>query len=69
MLARSLEAYYRHSQGQLPAIITRYKAAAAWGGNRFNNTKLHALGWHQLVATQDAMAQTFEYLRRQKAKQ
>jgi nucleoside-diphosphate-sugar epimerase len=69
MLARSLEAYRRHSQGQLPGIITPYKAAAAWGGNKFDNAKLHALGWRQLVATQDAMAETFTYLRQQGAKQ
>ncbi|MGA3079800.1 MAG: NAD-dependent epimerase/dehydratase family protein [Terracidiphilus sp.] len=68
MLARFLEAYYRRSQGQLPAIITRYKAAAAWGGNRFDNAKLHTLGWSQLVATPDAMAKTFEHLRRQDAR-
>ncbi len=65
MLARSLEAYHRRSLGQLPAILTRYKAAAAWGGNRFDNTKLHALGWKQLVTTSDGMAQTFDYLRQQ----
>jgi nucleoside-diphosphate-sugar epimerase len=69
MLGRTLEAYHRRSQGQLPAIITRYKAAAAWGGNRFGNAKLHSLGWSQLVATPDAMAQTFEAMRRQQAKQ
>jgi nucleoside-diphosphate-sugar epimerase len=63
MLATSLEAYHRRSEGQLPAIITRYKAAAAWGGNRFDNSKLHALGWRQLVPTNEAMARTFEYLR------
>ena len=63
MLAWSLEAYHRRSQGQLPAIITRYKAAAAWGGNSFDNSKLHALGWRQLVSTPDALAETFAYLR------
>ena len=68
MLARILEGYHRKSQGQLPAIVTRYKAAAAWGGNRFNNAKLKALGWHQLVSTSDAMAKTFEYLRAQDIK-
>jgi hypothetical protein len=69
MLARSLESYHRRSQGQLPAIITRYKVAAAWGGNSFDNSKLRALGWRQLVATPDAMAQTFEYLRSKNAAQ
>lgn len=65
MLARALESYHRKSQGQLPGIITLYKVAAAWGGNRFTNAKLHTLGWHQLVATPEAMVQTFEYLRTQ----
>jgi nucleoside-diphosphate-sugar epimerase len=69
VLAGLLERYHRRSQGQLPAIITRYKAAAAWGGNRFSNAKLRALGWRPLVATPDAMAQTFEYLRAQDKKQ
>jgi nucleoside-diphosphate-sugar epimerase len=68
MLARSLEAYHRRSQGQLPAILTPYKVASSWGGNRFGNAKLHALGWRQLVATPDAMAETFEYLRQQDAR-
>jgi nucleoside-diphosphate-sugar epimerase len=68
MLASLLEKYHRRSQGQLPAIITRYKAAAAWGGNTFSNAKLHSLGWRQLVPTPEAMAQTFEYLRGQNNK-
>ena len=63
IFAGLLEAYCRRSQGQLPRVITPYKAAAAWGGNRFSNAKLHALGWRQSVATPDAMARTFEYLR------
>lgn len=68
MLAWSLQAYHRRSQGQLPAILTGYKAAAAWGGNRFNNSKLHTLGWRQLVATSDAMTESFAYLRAQEEK-
>lgn len=69
ILARLLEAYSRRSKGQLPGIITRYKVSAAWGGNRFDNSKLHALGWRPLVTTQDGMRQAFEYLRGQEAKQ
>ena len=67
ILASMLERYHRRSQGQLPGIITRYKAAAAWGGNRFNNAKLHSLGWRQLVATPEALARTFDYLRQKNA--
>jgi nucleoside-diphosphate-sugar epimerase len=63
LLARLLERYHRKSQGQLPAIITRYKAAAAWGGNTFSNAKLHALGWKPIVPPPEASARTFEYLR------
>jgi nucleoside-diphosphate-sugar epimerase len=66
-LAGRLEGYHRRSQGQLPAIITRYKAAAAWGGNTFSNAKLRGLGWRPLVSTQEGMMRTFEYLRAQSA--
>ena len=69
LLAWSLESYHRRSLGQLPAIITHYKAAAAWGGNKFGNSKLHKLGWSQLVTTSDAMVANFEYLRKQREKQ
>lgn len=64
-LAGRLEGYHRRSQGQLPAIITRYKAAAAWAGNTFSNAKLRGLGWRPLVSTHDGMMRTFEYLRAQ----
>ncbi len=69
LLAWSLETYHRRSQGQLPAIITRYKAASIWGGNKFDNSKLHALGWRQLVSTPDAMAANFAYLRQKERPQ
>ena len=68
MLARLLEIYHRRSLGQLPAILTRYKVAAAWGGNRFTNAKLRSLGWRQLVSTPEALARTFEYFRQQEPK-
>ncbi len=37
LLARMLEWYHADSIGQLPALITPYKAAALWKGNRFSN--------------------------------
>jgi nucleoside-diphosphate-sugar epimerase len=68
MLATFMEHYNRRSHGQLPAVFTRYKVSSSWGGNCFSNAKLRAIGWRQLVSTQDAMAQTFEYLRTHPAK-
>lgn len=62
-LAGMLEGYHRRSKGQLPAILTRYKVAAQWGGNRFDNSKLHGIGWRQIVSTPEAMAQTFAHFR------
>jgi nucleoside-diphosphate-sugar epimerase len=67
-VARILEIYHQCSLGQLPAILTRYKVASEWGGNRFSNKKLHDAGWHQLISTSDAMAETFEYFRQHRAK-
>jgi nucleoside-diphosphate-sugar epimerase len=64
LLARCLVAYNRRSNGQLPAILSTYKTAAAWGGNTFDNSKLRNLGWRQLVPTPKAMLEHFEYLRR-----
>jgi hypothetical protein len=65
MLSRILENYHRRSQGQLPAVLTPYKVACSWGGNRFDNTKLHGLGWKQLVPTPDAMQKTFDHMRQE----
>jgi nucleoside-diphosphate-sugar epimerase len=68
ILARMLESYHRRSRGQLPAILTRYKVASLWGGNRFSNEKLRSAGWRQLVSTPDAMSRTFEYFRQNPVK-
>jgi nucleoside-diphosphate-sugar epimerase len=63
-----LENYHRRSMGQLPAILTRYKIASEWGGNKFSNKKLHTTGWRQIVSTPDAMARTFAYFREHPSK-
>lgn len=63
LLAWSMEAYHLYSLGQLPAVITRYKARVAWRGHRFDNSKLRSLGWRQLVSTTEGMNETFRYLR------
>lgn len=62
-LAWVLEEYRRRSLGQLPAVLTRYKVAAMWKGNRFSNAKLRSIGWKQLVSTTDAVEKTFQYFR------
>lgn len=67
LLARVLEGYRRRSLGQVPPIFTRYKVAAMWKGNRFTNTKLHSIGWKQLVSTPDGVERTFKYLREHSA--
>jgi nucleoside-diphosphate-sugar epimerase/peptidoglycan/xylan/chitin deacetylase (PgdA/CDA1 family) len=55
--------YYRYSKGQLPAILTPYKAASQWGGNRFDNSKLHSIGWRQSVPTSEGLRQSFAAFR------
>lgn len=61
-LAWMNEKYFKLSKGQLPAILTPYKARAAWKGNRFDNTKLKAAGWRPIVSTEEGIRRTFEAL-------
>jgi nucleoside-diphosphate-sugar epimerase len=58
-----VERYNRYSKGQLPAIFTPYKTANLWKKHHFSNAKLKALGWKQIVGTEEGLARTFEYLR------
>jgi nucleoside-diphosphate-sugar epimerase len=62
-LSKAVERYYSYSKGQLPMVFSPYKTATTWKGNGFDNTKVKALGWKQLVPTKEAVARTFEYLR------
>ncbi|WP_437279921.1 NAD(P)-dependent oxidoreductase [Sorangium sp. So ce375] len=62
-ISKLVERYHAYSKGQLPAIFTPYKSATSWKGNRFDNTKLKALGWKQLVPTEEGIQRTFAYLR------
>lgn len=65
LLSRLVHKYSLYSKGQLPAILTPYKAANAWKGWRFSNAKLHALGWQQRVPTKKALELTFASFRAQ----
>jgi nucleoside-diphosphate-sugar epimerase/peptidoglycan/xylan/chitin deacetylase (PgdA/CDA1 family) len=55
--------YNRYSKGQLPAILTPYKSASQWRGNRFDNSKLRSIGCKQLVPTGDGLQRSFAAFR------
>jgi len=63
LLSTAVAKYHRYSKGQLPAILTPYKAAALWGGNRFDNSKLRSIGWRQLVPTAEGLQRSFAAFR------
>jgi nucleoside-diphosphate-sugar epimerase len=60
-MSHIVERYHRFSRGQFPAILTPYKSASLWKGNRFSNSKLKTIGWKQLVPTQEALRRAFDY--------
>jgi len=68
LLSRAVLRYHQVSKGQLPALFTPYKSATTWKGNRFSNARLKALGWKQIVSTEEGLARTFEALRGRLAK-
>ena len=59
LLSSVVAKYNRYSKGQLPAILTPYKVASQWGGNRFDNSKLRSIGWKQLVPTTEGLQRSF----------
>jgi nucleoside-diphosphate-sugar epimerase len=63
LLSRAVSWYSKASKGQLPAILTPYRTAASWKGNRFDNAKLKSLGWKPLVPTKEGIARTMEWLK------
>ena len=63
LISAMVAKYHRYSKGQLPAILTPYKAANLWGGNRFDNSKLHSVGWKQLVSTAEGLYRSFAAFR------
>jgi nucleoside-diphosphate-sugar epimerase len=63
LLSKMLAIYNRYSKGQLPAVLTPYKAASLWAGNQFDNSKLHAIGWQQLVPTVEGLRESLGALR------
>jgi len=63
LLSSVVAIYNRYSKGQLPAILTPYKTASQWGGNRFDNSKLRSTGWKQLVPTAEGLQRSFAAFR------
>jgi len=64
LLSSALLKYHRASHGQLPAVLTPYKVAAAWKHCRFDNSKAkRLLGWQPKISLQEALRRTFESLR------
>jgi nucleoside-diphosphate-sugar epimerase len=63
LLSTAVEKYHAKTHGQIPPVLTRYESCAMWKGHRFDNRKIKDLGWKQIVPTEEAMRETFEYLR------
>jgi nucleoside-diphosphate-sugar epimerase len=49
----------RLSAGQIPVVLTHYKAACAWRGHQFSSEKLKRLGWRQPISTEEALGLAF----------
>ncbi len=62
-ISRGVQAYHKHSKGQLPDVFTPYKSASAWKGNTFDNAKIKSIGWTQLVSTREGLTRCFAYWR------
>jgi nucleoside-diphosphate-sugar epimerase len=63
-LSALCEWYHRWSNGQLPAVLTRYKSAAMWKPVRYSNAKAKAmLGWSPAVDFPTALNATLAWLR------
>lgn len=67
LLSLAVEKYHEYSRGQLPAVFTRYKADSLWKGNTFDNSKLKATGWRQIVPTHEGLERHFAHVAAQKA--
>ncbi len=65
-MSKLVEKYHKHSKGQLPPVLTPYKTACHWKGNIFNNSKLKAIGWRQIVTTQEGIERFLVYWRTQR---
>jgi nucleoside-diphosphate-sugar epimerase len=63
LLSRTVEKYHVKTHGQIPAVLTPYESSAMWKGHQFDNQNIKKLGWKQIMPTEEAMRETFAYLR------
>jgi nucleoside-diphosphate-sugar epimerase len=59
------ESYHRRSNGQIPAVLTRYKCSAMWKPLNYSNAKAKAiLGWEPQVSFSEGLRRTLAWLRK-----
>ena len=63
LLSRVVQKYHLKTHGQIPAVLKPYETSAMWKGHHFDNQKIKNLGWRQVVPTEEALRETFAYLR------
>jgi len=62
--SRAIAHYHTVSRGQLPAVFTPYKTRSSWKPMRFDNTRLHNIGWKPRVSITEGLERSFQQHRR-----
>jgi nucleoside-diphosphate-sugar epimerase len=62
IFSRAFENYSVRSEGQIPPIITRYKAENQWKRVRYDNSKILREGWRPVFSTEEGLDRTFKSL-------
>lgn len=61
IVARALEVASRKTKGNVPPVITRYRAENLWKGLRYSNEKVKTiLGWQPHVPTETGLQEMFD---------
>lgn len=61
-LSSLYEAYHKYSRGQLPGVLSRYRADTFWKPLRFSNSKAKSrLGWQPHVPMAEALRRTIAH--------
>ncbi|MEP7382532.1 MAG: NAD(P)-dependent oxidoreductase [Gemmatimonadota bacterium] len=59
LLAQLNESSHRASRGQIPLLLTPYRARNMWRGHRYDTTRLIVAGWRPPVPTDEALDLAF----------